>query len=133
MKKAQISVEYLIILGFLIFVVISILGVAFFYAGNVRDKIVMSQVTSFANKVVSTAESVFYSGEPSKATISGYIPQEVRDIEILEDSLIIDVQTSAGVSKVSFSSEVPITGSITSDQGIKKIKIEAVGNQVVIS
>ncbi len=132
-KKAQVSIEYLVIMGFVVFVLIGILGASFLYTGTIKDKIKMDQVIYFSNKVISTAETVFYSGSPSKSTIFGYLPEGVKEIEIKENSLILTVQTNHGIAKMAFSSNVPISGNITQFQGLRKIKIEAKENQVEIS
>ena len=132
-KTAQVSMEYLIIVGFVTFVVICILGIALIYSGAIKDRIKMTQLNNFANKIISTSESVFYAGAPSKATISVYLPENVYEILISENSLIISIQTSTGKDKTAFSSSVPISGSIDTSSGLKKIKIEAEENNIVIS
>ena len=130
---AQISMEYIIILGFVMFVIIGILGVAFFYSGSIKDRVKVTQIGNFANKIVSSAESVYYYGEPSKATISVYLPDGVKDITITENSIFITTQLSSGLEKSAFSSKVPIEGDITTTSGIKNIVVNAVGNKTMIN
>ncbi len=132
-KKGQIGIEYLIIIGFVTFVILGIMGVAFFYSGNINDRIRLSQINTFANKVISASESVFYSGTPSKSTISAYLPDGVNEVEIIDNSIVFTVQTSSGINRVSFSSNVPISGAITSSPGLKKLQIVAEQDIVVIS
>jgi hypothetical protein len=131
-KRSQISFEYVIILGFVMIVIIGILGVALFYSGSIKDRIKVIQVNNFANKIISTAESVYYYGEPSKATISAYLPDGIKDITIMENSLFISTQLSSNLEKNSFSSQVPIEGNITVSSGIKKIIIKAEENKTRI-
>lgn len=137
-KKGQISIEYLIIVGFVTFIVIGILGVALFYSGSISDKMIMTQVENFANKIISSSESVFYAGEPSKATITAFLPKGVDSIEIdeSEDVLIITVQTNSGINKILFSSNVHIIENgdapLSSSQGLKKIEIAANSTHAVI-
>lgn len=132
-NKAQVSIEYLIIVGFVTFVVMVIIGIALFYSGTIKDKIKENQINNFANKIISTAESVYYSGAPSKATISCYIPNSVKNIKIEEYDLIIEFSSSSGINKIAFSSRVPISGTLSTSQGLKKIKIEAQSDKVIIS
>ena len=135
-KKAQISFEYLIIMGFIMFVIIGILGLAIFYSGSINDQIKESQTSNCANKIITTAESVFYDGQPSKATINCYFPDNLRDITIADDTLYIEAYTSSGITVRAFKSNVKIaegTPFIEPVQGIKKIKITAEENRVVIS
>lgn len=93
----------------------------------------MNQLTNCANKIISNSESVFYDGIPSKATIECYLPENIQDVEISDNDLIFTIQTNSGLNKISFSSKVPITGSITAFSGINKVKIEAQEDSVTIS
>ena len=133
-KKAQAGIEYLIIIAFVVFALISILGVAFYYSGSIQDKIKLTQVTDCANKIISASESVFYSGSPSKATISCYLPESTNEVSISDNSLVIGFESSSGVLRSSFSSNVPITnsGSIKFS-GFRKIKVMAGLTSAVLS
>ncbi len=132
-RKAQVSFEYIVIMGFVTFVIIGILGVSLIYSNSIKDRIKIIQINNFGNKIVSSAESVFYSGEPSKITIKAYLPENVISIEILENTLFISFHLNSGLTKIGFSSEVQMVGSLTSSSGLKNIKIEAEDENVVIS
>ncbi|HIG52004.1 hypothetical protein CXT76_01275 [Candidatus Parvarchaeota archaeon] len=128
-KRGQISTEYLIVVGFVTFVVIGIMAVAYFYMGSIRTSMLLSQVTNFANKVISSGEEVFFSGEPAKVTVKAYLPEGVQQIRFIEDQIVFDVLTDSGLNVIAFSSDVPIIeapSSITTFQGLKNVKIEAV-------
>ncbi len=135
--RAQVSIEYLIIVGFVTFVVIAIIGIAFFYSGTIKGRINENQVGNYANKIIATAESVYYAGEPSRATITSYLPESVKDIEVVENNLVITFSTSSGMNVIAYQSNVPITESAVSrlspSKGLKKIVVIAEENQVVIS
>ena len=92
-------------------------------------------MNNFANKIISTAESVFYAGEPSRATITAYLPENVKEIEINEgeDSLVISMQLDSGLTKRAFQSSVPISGTITITQGLKRLVIIAGETEVSIN
>ena len=131
--RAQVSVEYLIIVGFVTFLILSIIGVAFVYASNISDKIVSYQVESYSQKILSSAETVFYAGEPSKATFTAYLPKGVLSIEIIPEGIIINVSTSSGVTRSLYESTVPIQGALTPSFGVKRILVSAGTNVVSIS
>ncbi len=131
--KAQVGVEYMIIVGFVTVAIISILGFAYFYSNQIKDQIKANQLESFATQLINSAESVFFSGEPSKTTISLYLPEGVESIVIAPDSIVITTQTSSGKDIQAFRSKVPISGTITSTGGIKKLSIEAQASDVLIS
>lgn len=134
-KKSQISFEYLIIMGFVTLILITVLGIALFYTSSVEDQIQITQMNNYANKIISTAESIFYSGKPSKATITVYLPKNIQDIQISEDNLIISIRTSTGLNTIAFGSNVPISEGVVNlatTSGIKRIEIIAQINDVVI-
>ncbi len=132
-KKAQTGVEYLIITGFVTFAVISILTFSHFYISLSRDNLRLNNVEKFAIQFISSAESVFFAGEPSKTVISLYLPNGVKSINIQENLVIITTETSSGDNVRSFNSKVPLQGSISSTEGIKTITLEAKKDYVFIS
>lgn len=136
-KRAQSSMEFLILTGFLTFVIIGILGIGYFYSGTINDRIKSGQIASFANKITSTSETVFYAGEPSKATISAHLPEGVEEIEFINNTIIITYHLTSGENKIGFSSSVPISenpaSQISSNSGIKNIVIVANSTHSVIS
>jgi len=135
-KKLQVSFEYLIIMGFIMFVIIAVLGIAIFYGGTINDQIKETQLGNCANKIISTTESVFYAGQPSKATISCFFPDNIKNLSIDDDNLYIESFTSSGVSTRAFPSNVPIAEGpqfLKPTPGIKKIEIIAEENRVIVN
>jgi len=109
MKKSQISFEYVIIMGFVVLSIMGILAVAFYYSDSVKDQVKTSQIDSCINKIVSTSESIFYAGKPSKATIQCYLPDNVVSIQISAKELYVSYQSSNSVAQQSYTSNVPLT------------------------
>ncbi len=132
-KEGQVSIEYMLVFAFVTFVVLIILGVAFFYSNSIKDSIKVTQADNYANKIVSSSESVFYAGEPSKATISTYLPDSVENVEILENHILIELRTSSGLNKMAFESKVPISGNLSNVKGVKNIEITANDTAITIS
>ena len=134
-KRGQISIEYLILLGFVIFIIISFLGVSLLYSAQIKDRIKFNHVNNFATKIIQSSESVFYAGEPSKVTITLFLPEGVKSIEIQGNQLVFDVTTNSGITKIAYTSNVPIQiqGSISPSQGIKRLQIKAQQSNVLIT
>ncbi len=132
-KRGQISTEYLIVVGFIVFFVIMILGLALFYSNQINSSMKSRQIEQFARKVISSSESVHYAGEPSKSTISAYLPQGVSGIQILEREIFVTFMTDTGENKVSYLSKVPLEGNLSAVSGVKKITIVALSDRVSIS
>jgi len=143
--RAQVGIEYMMIIGFVTFAIMTVLALAIFYSDKTKDRMRLNYVDNFAIQLVNSAESVFFSGEPSKSTISLYLPEGVEIIEIkcsdgnlpsigppltlcgsgLAYYLIITTHTSSGTNVKSYESKVPIIGSINIGEGIKTLTLEA--------
>ena len=136
-KKSQIGIEYLLIVGFVTFAIIVVLGLALAYSGSIRDEMRMSHVNNFANKIIAASESVYYSGTPAKSTISVYLPEGVASVEINEDEdmMVVEVQSSTGLNRIAFQSKVSLLqgADLTASSGSKKIEITASNEGAVIN
>ncbi|MFA5856021.1 MAG: hypothetical protein WC867_01585 [Candidatus Pacearchaeota archaeon] len=133
MNKAQISIEYIVILAFVVLVITLLLSSAFFYGGNIKDRLKMVQLDNFANKIITSAEAVDYQGTPSKATISAYLPEGVSNLTFFNRGLYIEAQLTSGIEKKEYSSNVLLIGNISVNPGVKKITIQATNLGVIIS
>ena len=131
-KKGQISVEYLIIVGFIVFIVLGFLGAAFFYSSQMKDTIRFHNVENFAAKIISSAEGVYYRGEPSRITITAYLPAGVNQIDVSGKEILFNVSSSSGPSRISYSSSVELEGVISPQEGVKRIQLIATTDRVNI-
>ena len=133
-NRGQVSIEYMILIGFVTFGIVSIVVIAFYYSAVVKDDIRNNQVTILGNKIVTESERVFYSGAPSKRTVHVYVPDGVQSIEIKDKSLIINSTGRPGIIAVrESSSNVNITGSIQTSPGLKRLTITALDDKTQIS
>ncbi len=138
MARGQIGLEYLIVVAFVVFAVIIILGVSLFYTSSTRDQIKLNQIYTFANKVTSSAASVYYAGEPSKVTIVAYLPEGVYDIRIIDNNIVFTIVTSGGMAVTAFESKVPLDNGASAplfsmNAGLKRIIVRAGTDRVYLS
>lgn len=131
--KAQVSFEYVIIMGFVVFAIIGIMTVALIYSLNIRDRIKNNEIEGCIDKIVTTAESVYYSGKPSRATIKCFMPEGIDLVNITSKEIILYRQSSSGVNIRSFPSNVPLYEKNFTLVGVRRIKIEALDNNVNIT
>tara|TARA_Y100000034_G_C6870911_1_gene397620 strand:- start:973 stop:1407 length:435 start_codon:yes stop_codon:yes gene_type:complete len=138
--RGQVSIEYLIVTGFVVFLILGILSFSFFYTLNIKEKINNGQLESFARKIVGSAESVYFSGDPSKVTITAYLPDGVQSIELQGNEFVVSYSSAGGNSLISYQFSVPVTsiagldqgGGISINEGLKRFEINAVQDGVVI-
>jgi hypothetical protein len=133
LKKGQISIEYLILVGFITFAIIGILATSVFYSSAIRDRIKFNQLNAFAEKIIRSSEGVFYAGEPSKITITAYLPNGITGIEVLEKDIIFDISTESGDTKIAYSANVVMEGEINPSEGVKRISIFAGVDRVYLN
>jgi hypothetical protein len=142
-RKAQVGMEYLILMGFLTVVITTILGIGLYYSTTAEDSIRSSQIYNFGNKITGVAESVYYAGYPSKATINPFLPEGVTNITNITTGtvydLMINITLPTGNNTMSFRSQVPIKVYQSATQprltgGIVTVTLEAIaGNNPYVN
>jgi hypothetical protein len=127
-KKGQISIEYIVVMGFILMGIITIISIALYYGYAVSDRVALNQINNFGSEIINNAEAVYYSGYPSRITITPYLPDGVKAFNIYNDSLVVTLSTSSGKTDVPFSSKVLLEQKllIAPTSGVKKILIEAI-------
>lgn len=131
--RAQLSVEYLIIIGFAFLITVPLTMLFLTESNSTSDTITVAQAEQLTRKIVSAAEAIGYSGEPSFTTLKVSMPKNVDSIIITERELAIRLKTSAGTSDVVEFSAVNMTGNISSVAGTHFIKIQAMKGFVNIT
>jgi uncharacterized protein (UPF0333 family) len=133
-KRGQVSVEYLIVIGFVTLIVGVLLTISVMYRSQVNYQIRLNQVDEVARSVVDSAESVYYLGEPSRTTLKIYMPEGVDSIIINDNELFFKVRVQSGaLTDIAYSTAANLTGSLRTSPGLREIKIESIGYQVNIS
>jgi uncharacterized protein (UPF0333 family) len=134
MSKAQISVEYALIMGFVVVISIPLVMIYYDYTALSNDEIIAGQVNRIAQKIVDTAETVYYLGEPSQTTLKVYIPHGIAAASIeQEKEVVFKLRGKTGISDIVHISSVNITGTLPTTQGIHRITLKAQQNKVLVS
>jgi hypothetical protein len=149
-KRGQISFEYLMVMGFVTFVLMVLLGIALSYSTNISDRLKVIQIENFAKKIVTSSETVFYAGKPSKTTILVDLPDGVQSITTpinvttgYAKGILISYNTVGGLTTSFYDSNVPINitakgcdgmspGTLCPNRGTRNIVTEAQENGVKI-
>ncbi|MEM4260561.1 MAG: hypothetical protein QXG00_04960 [Candidatus Woesearchaeota archaeon] len=143
MKKAQISVEYLLVLGLTLALLIGVSYIFFQYSKVSSEKILKSEVNAIGNKIKTTAELVYSLGEGSMIKLEIKFPNELVSIDIIGRSeIMITTEFSNGRSESVFFSDIPINGTMgipptisigQVHEGLNVISVKSKGNWVEIS
>ena len=118
MRKAQVSLEYLLIVGLAFAVLIPTSYFFYTYSQSSNEATIRSQINKVGNNFLTTAESSYGLAEGSILTAEATYPRNVKDIYILnKNELIIKYDTGSGVSEAVFFSSIDLAGNYTYTPG----------------
>ena len=132
-RKAQVSMEYLVIVGFVAVIVLPMILIFYTYADCTEDEIISNQVQKIGLKIGDSAEAVYYLGEPSRTKIRSYFPKKISNISIGSNEITFIVNTKEGVDHIVIYTQVPVSGSLDTHSGYHNINIRSRGSYVEIS
>jgi len=142
--KSQAAMEYLAIIAITVAIILPITFLFFRYSSESNTKIIDSQINQIGKEIISTAATVYFSGEGSKIILDLNMPKDVYDIYIIDErELVFNVTNAYGDSEAVFFSSVNITSDSCIDEickltdiasfGSTKVLIISKGNEVTIS
>jgi uncharacterized protein (UPF0333 family) len=132
-KKAQVAIEYVMVFGFLLLVLLPLIGFYYTYANSSSKEITARQIDQIVRKIGDGVETVYYLGYPSQTTIRVYIPQHVTNLSIQGNYIIYSIDSGSGESSSSYGLPVNMTGSLPYTEGNHIITIKSLGNMVEVS
>ncbi len=118
-RSGQVSIEYLILTGFIVVVIIlpAIFLLFSTYRSNVTGAINQQKVSALGNGMVNDAEQMYYLGLYSKKTATYQMPEAITNMYLAEltangkthDYLAIIVRSGKGTERFLFESKIPLT------------------------
>ena len=132
-KNSQVSVEYLMIMGFVTLITIPLIIIYHTFTQESSENINSVQLQQVAKKVVDAAESIYYIGEPSQTTIRVNIPNNVILAKLSDFEVVYRMKTRAGEVDIVQSSAVNLTGSLPTNKSTYLITVKAKTDHVEVS
>ena len=132
-RNSQISVEYMIIIGFTAVITIPLIIIYYTFTQDSRDEISSAQINQIAKTISDSAESVYYFGEPSQTNLKIDMPDNVVLSNLSNNEIVFRIMTRTGEADIVQSSLVNITGSLPVKKGIYTVTIKAKSNYVNVS
>jgi uncharacterized protein (UPF0333 family) len=131
--KAQIAVEYLIVVSFALMILIPYTLYLMSVSQNFSDDNSLTVASDSVNKIGETADWVYSQGEPSKSQILVTIPNHLVSATFINRTMIWKVKTSSGISDIYYTSVASLSGSFPTAPGYYNLLIQATSNGVNIS
>jgi uncharacterized protein (UPF0333 family) len=132
-KDAQISLEYMVLIGFITLTTIPLILIYYTFTQESGDEISAAQVNQIGKRIVEAAESVYYLGEPSQTTLRVNIPGQIKSAGLSDYEVVFNVTTNSGIAEIVQSSSVNITGTLPLNKGTYTLTIKAESNGVKVS
>lgn len=141
--KAQSSLEYMLVIAITFAIIVPTTYLFYSYSKGSSEEVKDSQIINIGRSIIDTAQTIFYSGQGSKATLELNVPDNIESAKIIDNrELVFKLITSLGTSDiVFFSSTVKLTTSgCTSSaceipqlasSGLKKVKLEVINKDSV--
>ena len=132
-RKGQVSMEYIVIVGFVAVLVIPMLLIFYTYADRTEDEIVSNQMQKIGYTLGDSAEAMYYLGEPSRTKIKAYFPKNIYNITVGNNEIVFTIKVKEGLDEVVIYTPVPVQGTINNNPGYHNIQVRSRGSYVEIT
>jgi len=88
--------EFLIVVGFAFLMTIPLIALFYRQSENINSEVTSSQMDKVASEIRDAADEVYYLGSPSKKTITVFIPENLKCINMTGSSIIFRVASPGG-------------------------------------
>lgn len=123
--KSQVSVEYMLIMGFATVMTLPLLLIYYTYTSDSGDSVAASQAMQIARKIVDSSESVYYLGKPSQTTLKINFPDKIQSVNLSNREVAFRIKVKNGMTDIVQVSAVNMSGSLPTAQGIHIITVKA--------
>lgn len=133
MHKSQISVEYMLIIGFAMLMTTPLLLIYYTYSSDSSDSVATGQALQIARTIADSSESVYYLGKPSQTTLKLNFPDRISSASVSDREVVFKMKTRSGITDVVQVSAVNMSGALPTSQGIHVLTIKADDGYVKIT
>ena len=128
MRRSQVSVEYILIVGIALIILLTF----FYYAINRSNVTVrLNQASDAVTTLAKTADTVYSLGPGSKDYAYITLPYGIESILINGSRILLKLRVFSSVSDIYSDSKAVVVGSIAAVQGTYKIPVEMLDSGVV--
>ncbi|MBI4451228.1 hypothetical protein HY642_04595 [Candidatus Woesearchaeota archaeon] len=131
--KAQVALEYAMLLGFVLVALIPLVWLFHEQSEDITVEVRSAQLQVIGQRIIDAAESVYYLGAPSRAQLTLYLPEQVRNVTVTNKALIFSTRTAYGPSVTVVPSRVNMTGALPKSTGLHVVTVENRGAYVFIN
>lgn len=131
--RGQVSIEYMLIIGFMMAVLVPLLILYNDTQRSTQASIAEGQVLRFANTIRDAAERVYYAGPPAQETLLLTLPDGVVSAAIDNTTIIYTVYGARGPYDIAVDGLAPLEGTLPTRQGRHRVVVRAEGDAVHVT
>ncbi len=129
MKRGQVAIEYLLLIGVIFLAVIPV----FYYALQQSSQDVrMNEASDFVNTLAKTADVVYALGPGSRDYVNVVMPGGVENISIIRNEILLKVKIFGGMADIFAYSKANLTGSLSTISGSRHVSVKNINGTVRI-
>ena len=132
-RRCQVSIEYLLIVGFTVVLIFPMLYLFYSQSGSFESEVAATQAEKIAQRITDAADSVYYLGEPSQQRLTLMFPDGIKNVTVSMTSVAFLMQGSPQNYEVVKWSVANLTGNISTSEGIHHVTLAARSGGVVIT
>ncbi len=99
-SKAQVSMEYVMIVGFGLLIILPVIVLATSYSNDYSYKFKVFQAQKALDTFSSISDELFFEGYPSKRTVKLYIPDNVVSSYSINNAVFFELRNKDNIVKV---------------------------------
>jgi len=131
--KAQSAVEYVVIVGIALIILIPLWLNVNTQMGIVRTELQSTYAQQAVAKIRGAADAVYVQGQPAQFTILVNFPDNVRNVTVSGNEISMRLTTSAGDTDAVAITLGPVTGNLSTSVGTHRVLVKAQGGMVNIT
>jgi hypothetical protein len=126
-NKAQVSLEYLSVIGISLLMIIPLLLLFAHQSVSYQDDVNIAHLETVAGELMKASEEVFYLGPPTQKQLRLYFPDRLESIVIEEQAIVFTLHYSGSTITYPVTSNLPLNlhGTIDSRGGLHIITVTA--------
>ena len=126
--------EYLIIVGFVIVMLVPATFIYLRYSGSSSDTLSSAKATQIADQIAKAADEVYYLGKDNQKSIDVSFPPNIDLIQFDNKEIVFKVKDSKGnTNDITEVASVPLSGLLPNIQGKKTLVIKSLGDRVSVN
>lgn len=129
--RGQVAIEYLILMGMAVLIVMPLLIIYFSQSLELSDQTNAALAERSINQIAEASTTVYYLGAPSSRTVNVEFPKNIVSSELQGQLIVLRLDSASGDYDYTAASATNLTGDFNVTPGPHVIRLTALDNDSV--